>query len=257
MVTPIRKVFNYSFLQLIMQSDLLKNIVTSIVGSQGASIVDILYNKKNVNEFIIAKKLKLTINQTRNLLYKLFDEGLVSFVRKKDNKKGGWYTYFWTLNSGKSLIKFRDRLLVSLKDLQNKFSSRKSLSYFYCKNCDIEYDEESALVHQYTCPECGEVLDIKNITDELKNYERDIIKLESLLAEVNKEVEIIGVKYLKAKNRKLQAEQVKKAKEREIKRVARKKISDAEKKLKGIVVKKKSKKVSTSKVKKVSKKKKR
>jgi len=215
-----------------MQIDLLKNIVTSIIGSQGASIVDILYNKKNVNEFIIAKKLKLTINQTRNLLYKLFDEGLVGFVRKKDNKKGGWYTYFWTLSSGKSLVKFRDRLLETLKSVQNKYSSRKSMSYFYCKNCEIEYDEESALVHQYTCPECGEVLDIKDVAEELKSYEKDISKLEILLKEVTDEVGFIEVKELKAKNRKIKAEQVKKSKEREAKRVARKNLKAKDKNIK-------------------------
>jgi len=88
-----------------MQIKLLKDIVSSIVGQSSSKIVDLLYDKKNVNEFLIAKKLGLTINQTRNVLYRLADEGLVSFIRKKDNKKGGWYTYFWTLNSGKSFVK--------------------------------------------------------------------------------------------------------------------------------------------------------
>ena len=50
-------------------------------------IVDLLYGKANVNEFLIAKKLNVTINQARNILYKLGDEGLVSFIRKKDKKK--------------------------------------------------------------------------------------------------------------------------------------------------------------------------
>ena len=71
-----------------MQIKLLKDIVSSIVGQSPAKIVDLLYGKKNVNEFLIAKKLKLTINQTRNILYKLADEGLVGLVRKKASKKG-------------------------------------------------------------------------------------------------------------------------------------------------------------------------
>ena len=58
---------------------------TLVVGSKMVS--DIISNK-HVNEFIIAKKLDLTINQTRNVLYKLADEGLVSSIRKKDKKKG-------------------------------------------------------------------------------------------------------------------------------------------------------------------------
>src|SRR3989344_1408899 len=121
-----------------MQIKLLKDIVANISGIGTEKIVDLLYGKKNVNEFLIAKKLGLTINQTRNILYKLADEGLVSFIRKKDNKKGGWYTYFWTLNSGKSFTKFRETLLKNLNELKEKLGKRKVGRFFYCVNCNIE-----------------------------------------------------------------------------------------------------------------------
>src|SRR3989344_5879391 len=102
MVTWFRNIFNEMSSRMNMQIDLLKEIVSSVAGEKAKAVVDLLHQKKNVNEFLVAKKLKLTINQTRNILYKLADEGLVSFIRKKDTKKGGWDTYFWTLNSGKS-----------------------------------------------------------------------------------------------------------------------------------------------------------
>jgi len=72
-----------------MQLGLIKEIVSGIIGKEGEKIVDILYKKKNVNEFLISKKLSMTINQTRNLLYKLSDRGLIHFIRKKDRKKEG------------------------------------------------------------------------------------------------------------------------------------------------------------------------
>jgi len=75
----------------------LKSIIGHLAGKPAEIIVDLLIGKKDVNEFIICKKLNLTINQTRNILYKLSDYGLVSFTRKKDKKKG-WYIYYWTLN---------------------------------------------------------------------------------------------------------------------------------------------------------------
>ena len=80
-----------------MQTKFLKSVVESLVNKQAVPIVDLLMEKKDLNEFLIAKKLGLTINQTRNILYKLSDYGLVSFIRKKDKRKG-WYIYFWTLN---------------------------------------------------------------------------------------------------------------------------------------------------------------
>ena len=71
-----------------MQIKFLKSIVETLTNKQSAAIVDLLVDKKDVNEFLIAKKLGLTINQTRNILYKLSDFGLVSFIRKKDKRKG-------------------------------------------------------------------------------------------------------------------------------------------------------------------------
>jgi len=98
--------------------ELIKESVSGIIGKNGEPIVDILYKKKNVNEFLISKKLNLTINQTRNLLYKLSDKGLIYFIRKKDSKKGGWYTYFWTLDTKKCLELLHNQIFTQL----NKFS---------------------------------------------------------------------------------------------------------------------------------------
>src|SRR3989344_6702790 len=82
---------------------LIREVIESIAGAHAVGIVSLLYGNKNINDFLIAKKLKLNINQTRNILYKLSDEGLVSFIRKKDKKNGGWDTYYWTLDVTKSL----------------------------------------------------------------------------------------------------------------------------------------------------------
>src|SRR3989344_188972 len=209
-----------------MQVKLLKDIVTSVVGANSAKIVDLLYEKKNVNEFIIAKKLKLTINQTRNILYRLADEGLVSFVRKKDIKKGGWYIYFWTLNTGKSLIKFRDKLLRGLENLKQQKETKKTKTFFYCSNCKIEYTEENALINEYTCPECGEILQLKDNSQELLKIESDIQKFELLLTEVSMEIGIIEKQESKVRDRKVKAEAKKKA----IERVKRKEEKNKEKK---------------------------
>ena len=202
-----------------MQINLLKNIVTSIAGSSASGVVDLLYNKKNVNEFLISKKLKSTINQTRNILYRLADEGLVSFIRKKDVKKGGWYTYYWTLNSGKSLLKFKEKLQQNIETLEQQLAQRRTGRFFVCKNCDIEFNEESSLTHNYTCPECGQVLDVKDLSAEMSQIEKDVTRLKSLLATVEEEVQIISGKETKARERKLHAE----AKKKQVERAAQKK----------------------------------
>lgn len=225
-----------------MQIKLLKDIVSSLIGSSGQKVVDLLYDKKNVNEFLIAKKLGLTINQTRNVLYKLADEGLVSFMRKKDRKKGGWYTYFWTLSSGKSLNKFRENLVKEIDDLKMKQGIKRTKQFYNCPNCNIEYSEEEALPNQYACPECGEVLALKDNTVEIETIGKQIAKLNGILAEVSADLETIHSEEDKVRARKIKAEAKKKAKEREIRKKEKAKLLKKEAKASGKKAKDKKKK---------------
>lgn len=208
---------------------LLKDIVSSVAGSGAVGIVDLLYDKKNVNEFLIAKRLKLTINQTRNILYKLADSGLVSFMRKKDRKKGGWYTYFWTLNLGKSLGKFKEMLLNELNNQKIKISSLKITRFYRCLNDDSELNEETALLHEYHCPECGELLQLKDNGPAITAIEKEIAKLEATLKSVNDELEIIGQADVKIRERRSKAEVRKKMKERSVRKKEREKLAKKEK----------------------------
>ena len=56
-----------------MLDKLLREIVVLVVGKPAEPIADLLYSNKHINEFTIAKKLGITINQTRNILYKISD----------------------------------------------------------------------------------------------------------------------------------------------------------------------------------------
>ena len=200
-----------------MQVQLLKDIISDFAGEGAAGIVDLLFKKKNVNEFLIAKKLDLTINQTRNILYKLSDEGLVSFIRKKDSKKGGWYTYFWTLNSGKSLIKFRNKLNEETSSMKEQLELRKNKTFYYSAGADLEYTEEEALLNDYICPETGEVLEIRDSTEIVVKLESEIERLGKLLEEVNVEIGEVEKKDDKARKRRFR-EEVKRKEEERIKR---------------------------------------
>src|SRR3989344_4163148 len=127
-----------------MQKNFLKEVVGSVVGKQAEDIVDLLDSDKYINEFIIAKKLDITINQTRNILYKLSDSGLVSSIRKKDKKKG-WYTYFWKIEVLKSLEFLRGVFEKRIEQINNQVKSRETKQFYICERCNIEFTEEHAL----------------------------------------------------------------------------------------------------------------
>ncbi|MBI2047242.1 hypothetical protein HYT26_03715 [Candidatus Pacearchaeota archaeon] len=170
-----------------MHINLIKKIIEEAIGKQAIELIEILLKKRNVNEFIIAKKLKLTINQTRNLLYKFSEKGVISFTRKKDKKKG-WYTYFWTFEVDKALLFVKNCLMKEIEYLKNTLKSRENKSFYICKNCNIELTEENALLTDFSCKECGEILSLNADKKLIEEITRKINKLEQQLNIIDEEM---------------------------------------------------------------------
>lgn len=168
-----------------MQVNLLKSIVEDIAGKPAREIVDLLFGKKDLNEFLITKKMKLTINQTRNILYKLSDSGLVSFTRKKDKRKG-WYIYFWTLDTGKSLELLDKKILAEIENLENQLKNRKTRRFYFCETCNVEVGEETALLNNFICHECGQVY-------RLMENDKIVIDLGDKIAKLRKDLDVIRI----------------------------------------------------------------
>lgn len=250
-----------------MLNKLLEEIVVSVVGKSAEGIVELLNTPKYVNEFIVAKKLGITINQTRNILYKLSDFGLVSSVRKKDKKKG-WYTYYWKFEILKCLEYLKDLLLKNKLEIQEQIKLRTSKVFYVCETCNIEHDEDEALLMNFTCDECGEIFTVKDNSKLIKEMEKNISKIDEKLKIVETELEKEYEKLEKKKAVELKKEEKEKEvkkeeakKKREKKRKEKKEEKEKASKGKSKVQKKvkKVKKVSTKKIsskKKVSKKKK-
>ena len=222
-----------------MQIKFLKSIVEELINKPAAPIVGLLIGKKDINEFLIAKKLELTINQTRNILYKLSDYGLVSFIRKKDKRKG-WYIYFWTLNVYQALNLLEKKLKEELEQLESQLKNRKEKRYYFCDTCSIEVTEEVALLNNFTCSECEEIY-------RLSDNMQFINQLEKKIAKIKKEIGLVSFEKEKEEEKleKKKAKKIKKAEEeRKAKRKRSKKPGKKPKEKK--IVKKKLKKLKKS-----------
>jgi len=208
-----------------MLKNFLKEVISIVVGKPAEEIVDLLDGDKYVNEFIIAKKLDLTINQARNILYKISDHGLVSSIRKKDKKKG-WYTYFWKIEVLKSLEFLRELVLKNLNQLKNQIKSRETKRFYVCERCNIEYNEENAMLHDFTCNECGEVFSAKDNEKVLKEFKRNEEKLENKLKVINNEIDIEKEKLEKIKMKEIKKTEGEKMKQREESRRLQKEVRE-------------------------------
>lgn len=212
-----------------MQINFLKRLVEKIAGPTSAIIVEILYLKRDVNEFLIAKKMNLTINQVRNVLYKLSAEGLVSFIRKKDKRKG-WYIYFWTLNAYKCLIKIEDDILKEIGELKVLLDSREKSRFYVCKTCNVELSEEKALEQNFACEECADLYQLADNTPIIKDLKNKIMRKEKDLSNIRNEIKIIEEEENKKKIAKQKKHEKEKQEEREKKKIQRRKDKDKIKK---------------------------
>ncbi len=163
----------------------IEDAIGEIAGKEGILVYKILKDKENVNEFIIAEKLKLTINQIRNIIYKFEQYNLINSTRKKDRKKG-WYIYFFTLNK-----KQVEDLVLQLKKnkigILKKQLDRESANEFYtCPNKCMRLTIENAMERQFMCSECGTLLEpedkeknVSRVKKFIKDLEEDMTKLHA------------------------------------------------------------------------------
>jgi transcription initiation factor TFIIE subunit alpha len=123
--------------------------------------------------------LKLEINVVRNMLYRLYHQNLVSFIRRKDKKKG-WYIYYWTFRI-KQIKHLAENLKKDkLEKLRDRLTREKESSFFACPNKCMRLDFEQAVGFEFKCPECAAIMQqesneekIKNILAEIKALEKD------------------------------------------------------------------------------------
>ena len=196
-----------------VKKEFIMESLTAVIGKQGEEIIDFLDPEKYVNEFIIAKKLDNTINQTRNILYRLSEHGLVSSTRKKDKRKG-WYTYFWKLETLRTLNFLKEMTKKRIEQITHQIQSREVKTFYVCERCNIEYNEENALLHDFTCSECGNVFAVKDNTKVIRELKRNLEKHEKQVEAINSEIEGEKEKGDKKKIKEIKKEEKEKVKKR-------------------------------------------
>ncbi len=207
-----------------MQIKLLENIIMKVAGKAACDVLEFIYGKKDVNEFLIAKRLGLTINQVRNILYKLSNHHLVFFTRKKDKRKG-WYTYYWTLDVKKCLDFMKKELEKEKQLLENNLKNRISRRFYECKDCVVEVNEENALIHDFFCAECGGVYTLSENQKVIDEINPEIARKERQIQLIDFELKKLEEEESKKRARLERKKKKEKEKEKMDKKMARKKLS--------------------------------
>jgi transcription initiation factor TFIIE subunit alpha len=156
---------------------LLGYVIQNVAGSEAIPIVKYIKGKENISEFEIAEKLEMDIKIVRILLYRLFNQNLVSSIRKKDKKKG-WYIYYWTLNKDEIKHLFKNIQKEKRKRLKDRLEREKNTIFYVCENKCIRLNFEQAVNFDFKCPECGCLMEQEDNQEKIKKMQKEIELLE-------------------------------------------------------------------------------
>jgi len=204
---------------------IVEDIISEVAGEDVLPLVKVLRNKSNVSEFKLADNIKREINLTRNMLYRLYDYNLVSFIRKKDKKKG-WYIYYWTFNQKRVndlALTLRKKRLERLND---RLTREKTTQFYICSNTCMRLDFERSHDYEFKCPECGVLLDLEDNSKKIVDLEKQIVSTEADLKELSKPpvIKVAKKKVVKKKPAKKKTVK-KKVKKKVVKKSTKKKPS--------------------------------
>lgn len=164
-----------------LSQPLMEELVKEVAGDDVLALLRLILGKSNVSEFKIAEKLNTTVNQVRNMLYRLNEHNLVAFTRKKDKEKG-WYIYFWTFDTFNARQLIIERKQKKIAELKRMINEENTTGMYVCPNRCIRVNAQQALDLEYKCTTCNTLLkeeDSRQLVEKTKTY------IEKLRAELN------------------------------------------------------------------------
>lgn len=179
----VKKFSKAKALYLLKRKDSI-DLILKIAGEEGLKVFEFLVNfVKEIDEFTLADKVSLQINFVRSLLYKLYEQKLVSFSRERDKKKG-WFIYSWQAHPER--LKYI--LLQAKEDEIANLEKRLTLSQdnFFCSKCNRSYDYVKAMETMFFCENCGSKLEAVSSLDVRDKIEKQIVEIKKEIEEIKK-----------------------------------------------------------------------
>ncbi|MGA2628461.1 MAG: transcription factor [Candidatus Bathyarchaeia archaeon] len=151
-------------------------------GEEAVTIVKSLKKLGEGTDEIIANDCAIRLNTVRKVLYKLYDHGLVSCTRVRDEKTG-WFIFYWRLQPDQLDAFIRSRKKRTLDKLKQRLDFERNHTFFVCKtDVEIRVTFEEAMESSFKCGKCGNQLDSSENAAMVSILETKIEKLEAELS---------------------------------------------------------------------------
>jgi len=165
----------------VLDEELIK-IANLFGGEEAVTVVKSLKKLGEGTDEIIANDCGIRLNTVRKVLYKLYDHGLVSCTRVRDEKTG-WFIFYWRLQPDQLDAFIRSRKKRVLDRLKQRVDFERDHSFFICKtDADVRVTFEEAMETSFKCAKCGNQLDSSDNKELVSTLESRIQKLEAELS---------------------------------------------------------------------------
>jgi len=165
----------------VLDEELIK--VTNLFGGEEAvTVVKSLRKLGEGTDETITNDCAVRLNTVRKVLYKLYDHGLVSCTRVRDEKTG-WFIFYWRLQPDQLDAFIRSRKKRTLDKLKQRLDYERNHTFFICKtDAEIRVTFEEGMESSFKCGKCGNQLESIESAQEVAVLENKIEKIEAELS---------------------------------------------------------------------------
>jgi len=165
----------------VLDEELIK--VTNLFGGEEAvTVVKSLRKLGEGTDETITNDCAVRLNTVRKVLYKLYDHGLVSCTRVRDEKTG-WFIFYWRLQPDQLDAFIRSRKKRTLDKLKQRLDYERNHTFFVCKtDSEIRVTFEEGMESSFKCGKCGNQLESIENAQEVTVLENKIERIEAELS---------------------------------------------------------------------------
>jgi transcription initiation factor TFIIE subunit alpha len=165
----------------VLDEELIK-VANLFGGDEAVTVVRSLKKLGEGTDETVANDCQVRLNTVRKVLYKLYDHGLVSCTRVRDEKTG-WFIFYWRLQPDQLDAFIRSRKKRALDKLKQRLDYERNHTFFICKtDADVRVTFEEAMESSFACAKCGSQLESSENAGVVTVLEGRIEKLEAELS---------------------------------------------------------------------------
>ena len=142
------------------------------------SIIECILNGKT-SDLEIAEETDIKLNTVRKILYKLNDAGIATYKKSQDPETK-WFIYSWKFEKENVFDVIAKKYEKLSEEIEKSIEYEEANMFFACKSNGHRYKFEKASEHNFSCPKCGESLELYDnslIISELLKEKADLVSL--------------------------------------------------------------------------------